>query len=202
MKERCFLPTAECSRFEQRPDLLWRRPYAKGTPERSQNLQSLIPYKKWLREPCAHHPLEVSVKTKAESARYCGHLRNRSYVTKATRTSEAEKIIGRIRDVAQNQDLRDENEAPPVQEVVTQAIFLIRDAGNLLGIMPSAQVSTFYGEVNITWRTGDRIVRLACFPDRPTVIQIGSLSQPTGFYRSEENPTAMLLAARLSSLAL
>jgi hypothetical protein len=199
MKERCFLPTAECV-VEQRPDLQWRRPYPKGIPERFEKPKSPARYGKWLREPCAHHPLEVSVKTKTELARYCGHLRNLLHVTKPTRISEAEKIIGRIRGVSQNQDLRDEDEAAPIQEVVERAIFLIRDADNLLGVMPSAQVSTFYGEVNITWRIGDRIVRLACFPDRPTVIQIGSLSQPIGSYRSEENPTSMLLAARLGAL--
>ena len=66
--------------------------------------------------------------------------------------------------------------------------------------IPQGQVSVFFGELNITWRSGDRIVRLACFPDRPGLVQTGSLSMPVGSYRSEVNPTAELLAERLDAL--
>ena len=112
----------------------------------------------------------------------------------------ADKLIQRILELSRRPELRDEGEPAPAQQVIEQAIQLIRDADGLMLEMPSGQVSVFFGEVNVTWRAGDRIVRLACFPNRPSVIQTGCLSLPLGSYRSEPNPTGQLLAARLESL--
>jgi hypothetical protein len=98
-------------------------------------------------------------------------------------------------------DLRDEDESAPTLPVIQEAAQFVRGAEKLLSTMPPAQVSTFYGEINITWRVGDRIVRFACFPDRPSLLQTGSLSLPVGSYRLEENPTPELLADKISDLA-
>lgn len=121
-------------------------------------------------------------------------------ISRNSLVQEGDKLIQRILDISQQPELRDEDEPAPTQQVIEQAIHLIRDADNLMVEMPSGQVSVFFGEVNVTWRAGDRIVRLACFPNRPSVIQTGYLSLPLGSYRSEPNPTAQLLAARLEAL--
>jgi hypothetical protein len=123
-------------------------------------------------------------------------------VTTRPRTSvEAEKIVRQILEAAIDPDLRDENEPAPSREVIKKAIRLIDCADELVGEMPAAQVSSFFGEINITWRAGDRIVRLACFPDRPSIVQTGSVSLPVGHYESEANPTPSLLAEKLKNLA-
>ena len=128
------------------------------------------------------------------------HLKN--VVISAIHSVQAsERIIQRIWDLSQDQDLRDEDEPAPPHEVIDRAIQLIRDADILMGrAMPSGQVSTFFGEVNVTWRADDRIIRFACFPNRPSVLQSGSVSMPIGAYRSEANPTAEHLAESLKSL--
>jgi hypothetical protein len=117
-------------------------------------------------------------------------------------SAKAEKIIRQILEAAIDPDLRDENEPAPNREVIKKTIRLIECADELLGTMPAAQVSTFFGEINITWRAGDRIVRLACFPDRPSIVQTGSVSLPIGHYESEANPTPSLLAEKLKNLTL
>jgi len=113
---------------------------------------------------------------------------------------EADKIVDRILHIAVDPDLRDEDESAPPLKVVQEAVELVRGAEKLLDAMPYGQVSSFYGEINITWRVGDRIVRLACFPDRSSVVQTGSLSLPLGSHRSEQNPTAEMLADKIGSL--
>lgn len=115
-------------------------------------------------------------------------------------STEAEKIITCILHAAIDADLRDDNEPAPTPEVIGKMAPLIYGADRLLDSMPRAQVSTFYGEINVTWRAGDWIVRVACFQNRPTVVQIGTLSGPIGHYRSEANPTPSSLAEKLRAL--
>lgn len=114
--------------------------------------------------------------------------------------SQAERIIARINELSQNEALRDEDELAPTQNVINQATQLVREAEELMvAPMPPGQVTTFFGEINVTWRVGDRIVRFACFPSRPSLIQTGSLSMPIGSYRSEPNATAQRLAQEIDS---
>jgi hypothetical protein len=117
-------------------------------------------------------------------------------------TSETDQIIKRIEEVVSDPSLRDEDEPPPPAGVADEAIALIRDAAEKLARpMLAARVSTYYGELNITWRSGDEIVRLACFPGgRPSVIQFGSLASPFGSYKLVPNATADILADRLADL--
>ena len=116
---------------------------------------------------------------------------------------EVDRIAAQIRAISQNDDLRDEDEPPPPQRVIEEAIRLIRGASDrMLGAMAPAQVSTFFGELNVTWKVSGKIVRLACFPDRATVMQTGSLSMPLGSYKSEPNPSPATLAEQLDIQAL
>jgi hypothetical protein len=112
--------------------------------------------------------------------------------------SEPDKTLARIAQIANQVD---EDEAPPTPAVITQTSNLIRQAGSSLRTsMPEAVVSTFYGEINVTWRNGNDIVRLACFPNRPSILQFGNLSQPLGSYQSQPDPSAEDLAERLDAL--
>ncbi len=115
---------------------------------------------------------------------------------------EADRILERIYQIAANPDLRDEGEPSPSHAVIEELGRLLRRAGDLMvSSMSHGQVSTFFGELNVTWRVGDKIVRLASFPNRPTILQTGRLSMPVGSYKSAANPSAGLLAEKLDSLA-
>ena len=117
--------------------------------------------------------------------------------------AESNRIVGRIQQVADRQDLRDDDEIAPPPIVVTSAKEMVQATAILMDRpMLPAIVSTFFGELNLTWRSGDDIVRVAFFPDRPSLIQRVNLSQPLGSYRSETNPTPEILAAELDQLAL
>jgi hypothetical protein len=127
--------------------------------------------------------------------------------TKTTRTlcartandqGESQATICAIQRAAQSPDL-DEDETPPLPAVVAEATRIIRQTADLMEDMPEGEVSIFFGELSVTWRAGDKIVRLACFPNRPTLIQYGSLSSPMGSYRSE-GTTPDRLAERLCEL--
>jgi hypothetical protein len=116
-------------------------------------------------------------------------------------SAEADMVIQHMFYAVVDPELRDENEPAPTCDVIQKTFQLIYGADRLLDVMPYGQVSTFFGEINVTWRDGDRIVRLACFQDRPSVVQTGSLSDPIGRYKSKANPTPLLLANELKNLA-
>jgi hypothetical protein len=81
------------------------------------------------------------------------------------------------------------------------AVALIEHASRLMtSPMPVARVSTFFGELNLTWRSGDQIVRLSFFSSRPTILQRGDLSQPLGSYTSENDPTPDAVARELEAI--
>ncbi len=112
--------------------------------------------------------------------------------------SETDGIINRL---SQTTRLEDEEEPAPAPAVVEEATCLIREAGRLMRtFMREGTVSTFYGEINVTWRNGSHIVRLACFPLSPGILQFGNLAQPLGSYQSQQSPSAQDLAARLDAL--
>jgi hypothetical protein len=116
--------------------------------------------------------------------------------------SEPQSTLDRIHAIAANADLRDDDEPAPVPEVLHQANSLINEASILMETpMPSGTPSTFWGELNITWRVGEKIVRLACFANRPAILQQGDLSLPLGSYSSQPDPTGKMLALVLDALA-
>lgn len=107
-------------------------------------------------------------------------------------------LIDRIRKLREQEY---DDEPAPSEPVVDQICTALRDVENLMhGSMPEGTVSTFYGEVNATWRRDNDIVRLTCFPNRPSILQFGNLSQPLGSYQSIQNPTAENVADHLSAL--
>ena len=112
---------------------------------------------------------------------------------------EADRIATRIAALAHDATMRDEDEPSPPQTVIDESTRLIRAVVNhIVGSVPPAQVAVFFGEVNVTWKSGSHVIRLAFFPNRPSVLQIGSLAMPVGSYQSQSNPTPQLVAERLS----
>jgi hypothetical protein len=112
--------------------------------------------------------------------------------------SEIAKILARI---AQTVNQEDDEETPPPPAVVQEISEVIVQASHLMtGSMPEGLVSTFYGEINVTWRNGNDIVRLACFPNRGSILQFGNLAQPLASYQSQPEPNAQNLATRLDAL--
>ena len=95
----------------------------------------------------------------------------------------------------------DEDEAAPIPDVIERASQFLRELHSLMRPLPPGSVSTFYGEINITWRADNNIVRIAFFPNRPSLLQLGNLSLPLGWYHSQSNPTGSG-SGRTSSHAL
>lgn len=100
--------------------------------------------------------------------------------------------------IISNDDL-DDCEAPPQQSVLAALSVLICETSQLVEV-PEPMVTTFYGEVSATWRNGDRIVRVACFPDRVPILQWGDTSAPLDSYESQSDPLPRNIAARLTNL--
>jgi len=119
----------------------------------------------------------------------------------AVSSPDASPIIMRVRDVATNPELRDDDEPAPPPHVVEAAIRIVSEAFELLSDpVPTGKVGTYFGELNVTWRSGPRMVRLACFPDRPPLVQRGSLAEPLGSYRSVPDATGQTLASAIGEL--
>ena len=115
--------------------------------------------------------------------------------------SQESKIVSAINNIVENPELRDDDEVVPPPVVVEEANNFVKKAAELMRKpMPPGSVSTFFGELNVTWRQGDRIVRLACFPDRGAKLQYGDLSLPMGSYSLDPNPTPEALATRLDQM--
>lgn len=112
--------------------------------------------------------------------------------------TEGLKIVAKI---GQLREQEYDDEPEPSEDVIDKISALIRDADELMpGSMPEGTVSTFYGEVNVTWRRNSNIVRLACFSNRPAMLQFGNLSQPLDPYQSIAAPSAENVAHHLSAL--
>ena len=117
-------------------------------------------------------------------------------------TKDPTGVVESIRVRTSDPSLLDEDEIFPSREVVEEATQFVEGLYALLDAPPpQATVGTFFGELNIAWRSGNRVVRIAFFPDRPTALTFGSLSEPVGSYRSHSNPTPSEVAAQLTALS-
>lgn len=202
------LHTRRCE-FEMRPEIKLRQLYSKGLSGYPPKLRAQRARSEWstsrkvFYRPTARVIAYPSCPPKHREI--SGLLRaivkgRRIRTIKSGVSFQAQEILRAISNAAVNPDLRDEDEAAPSPDVIGRATRLILEADKLLGGIPSGQVATFYGELNVTWRAGNEIVRLACFPHRPSLLQVGSLELPVGSYRSDEDPSSRLLAARISDL--
>ena len=116
-------------------------------------------------------------------------------------TQDASKLVQSIRLRASDPSLMDDEEALPGSATVEAATDFVSELFALLEVPPpTARVGTFFGEVNVVWQAGTRSVRLAFFPDRPILLVFGDVSQPSGSYRGDANPSPSEVAARLMAL--
>jgi hypothetical protein len=100
-------------------------------------------------------------------------------------------IVLRVEQLANDPDALDEDEPAPPPHVIHEVVNLVRDAYTLLDTPPpQPTISTFYGELNITWRSNDQIVRLASFPSRPSLVQFGGLLNTPKQYQVVSPATA------------
>jgi len=113
----------------------------------------------------------------------------------------ADRITQRARSIAENPLLRDEDEQSPPIEVLEKFDYMVQQVASLMRTpMLPGQVTSFDGELNVTWKAGGKIVSLACFPNNACVVQFGSLDLPPGSFQSEPNPTPDFVASKLDSL--
>ena len=112
-----------------------------------------------------------------------------------------ERITQRAHLIAENPLLRDEDEPPPALAVLERFEYMVRRAASLMrNAMQPGQVVSFDGELSVTWRIRDRLVKLICFPDNSSTVQLGSLALPAIPFSSTDNPTPDFLAEKLDSL--
>jgi hypothetical protein len=111
---------------------------------------------------------------------------------------ESSSILDRIDRISKNAELFDGEGAAPPAYVFAEAKRIVAETTARLNFMPDASISVFCDELNITWQNGDGIVRLACFPDRESVIQTGLVSA-AGSYRSVSGGS-IILAGKLKEM--
>ena len=114
---------------------------------------------------------------------------------------DAKILVESIRAMCGDPSLLDDGEDPPAKSVMHRASKFIAETYLLLSEPPPANtVGMYFGEINVSWRTCGHMVRLAFFDHRPTLLTIGSLSEPVGSYQSTSNPTPNQVAIRLNAL--
>lgn len=118
----------------------------------------------------------------------------------AVESAEKSGLQRALDSIANTLNLEYDDEPAPPPDLIEEISDLVREAGSrMAGPMLEGSASTFYGEINVTWRNADEIVRLAFFPSRTPILQFGDISRPAS-YQSTENPTAADLASRLDRL--
>lgn len=111
----------------------------------------------------------------------------------------AHAIVCQIQNVALSQ-LREPDEQPPNGDVCQSLAALLNKTEEIYGLLPSADVSAFYGELSVTWRNGDRMVSVFVDSDGVSVHH-GSLTQDgVGGYISEALDGPRSLAVKLKEL--
>jgi hypothetical protein len=111
-------------------------------------------------------------------------------------------LIQKMESVAGDGEMYEVGEEKPSEHAKSAARNIIRDAWRVGDLLIDGEVSTFYGELNITWRVGDRQVRLICFSEeeRPPAVYREQVNKGSlGDYELEPNVTSEVLAGRLNN---
>ncbi|HXB68503.1 MAG TPA: hypothetical protein VNY05_09675 [Candidatus Acidoferrales bacterium] len=84
----------------------------------------------------------------------------------------ATSIATRIDEVIADDDLYELGEPRPSSETVAKAKELILSAEYVGSKFPHPKISVYFGEVDITWKAQDRLLRVIVFPDplRPAAL--------------------------------
>jgi hypothetical protein len=88
------------------------------------------------------------------------------------RFESAASIATRIDAVITDDELYELGEPRPSSETVAKAKDLILSAEHVGSKFPHPKISVYFGEVDITWKAQDRLLRVIVFPDpiRPAVL--------------------------------
>lgn len=81
-------------------------------------------------------------------------------------------IAARIDAVIADGDMYEAGEPRPSPEAAAKAKDLIQSAGRAVHGLPPPEVSVYFGEIDITWKVRNRLLRIIVFPDpsRPPVL--------------------------------
>lgn len=98
----------------------------------------------------------------------------------------ARDLIEQIHQIAVSRGVRDDDEPVPSPDVCHALVKLLKRTETIMGRgLPSGDVSSFYGELSVTWRSGDRMVSIFIDNDG-TAIHYGRLTREgVGGYESE-----------------
>ncbi len=108
-------------------------------------------------------------------------------------------LIRDIYDAISDPENYEEGEAMIEDEIVRQLGEMVNEAGANFGQLPRADIAPYFGELSITWRLGQRVVRLTAYPNSlPSRIDYGSTSPGTrGDYDFDRPASGPILAERL-----
>jgi len=96
-------------------------------------------------------------------------------------------------------DNYEEGEAHPSAHAVTEMKRVLREASGLFGNIPNGSVAPYSGEISITWRRDNRMLRLTTFSDaRPARLDYGTAPEGAlGDYQFDTAATGEKLDLRL-----
>ena len=109
-------------------------------------------------------------------------------------------LVRAIREAGSDTERLDEDEQLPPPHVVEQLTSLIQEAELYIEGVIDGDVEVFYGEMSVTWRSDDALVRVSCFPTHPAQLIVGPRRAPLGSYRSLVNPAGADIADALSAI--
>lgn len=108
--------------------------------------------------------------------------------------NDISEVFERVSTIAHSADVLDVDEPAPSESTISRINTLLAQAAAEFewSVPRFSKLSVCYGEINLTWRLGDSIVRLACFPSGKRVVQWGNVSAPMGSYKSADASADLL----------
>lgn len=73
-------------------------------------------------------------------------------------------LVERISQEISNPDNYEDGEPKPSSETIDKIFKILHEARDLPSTITRPQISTFYGELDVTWETEARMIRLAAMP--------------------------------------
>jgi hypothetical protein len=113
---------------------------------------------------------DVNEQTTAATPQEVVRLRNQEYLTGYEEGND--DIAARIDAAIADDDMYEPGEPRPSLDAAARAKDLINSAGDAVRGVPCPEVSVYFGEIDVTWRVRNRLLRMAVFCDsaRPVVL--------------------------------
>lgn len=120
--------------------------------------------------------------------------------TVITREAEGSRsMCERIDEVCADPDSYEEGEPRPNAKAIDNLKALLDDAASIMGAdLNLGDIAPYFGEVSITWKCGEKMLRVAAFSDhRPPRMDFGSTPAGSlGSYEFDTNVTGEKLASK------